>query len=71
MGIVFKKGISKANLLDWIVCKFPSDHKRIHISGIRSMSRWQDYCKKEDADVFERGTIKKTRNTQGSRLSMT
>lgn len=57
LGIVFKKGISKANLLDWIVCKFPGDYKRIHLSGIRAMSKWQDYCKKEDPEVFERGSL--------------
>lgn len=59
MGIVFKKGISKANLLDWIVCKFPEHHKRIHISGIRVMRQWQDYCKKEDPEVFEQGSLEK------------
>jgi len=59
MGIVFKKGISKANLLDWVIAKFPCDYKRIHLSGIRAMAKWQDYCKKEDPEVFERGSIEK------------
>lgn len=54
MGIVFKKGISKANLLDWIIAKYPCSYKRIHISPIRVMSKWKDYCRKEDPNVYER-----------------
>lgn len=59
MGIVFKKGISKPNLLDYIIAKYPCSCNRIHISPIRVMSQWQDYCKKEDPNVHERGSLAK------------
>ncbi len=59
MGIVFKHGISKPNLLDYIAAKYPCSSKRIHISPIRVMSQWQAYCKKEDPYPFERGSLKK------------
>lgn len=59
MGIVFKHGISKPNLLDYIAAKYPCSSKRIHISPIRVMSQWQAYCRKEDPYPFERGSLKK------------
>ena len=59
LGLILKKGITKSKLLEWIMEKFPNDYKRIHISGIRSMTHWQDYCRKEDPNVFERGSLEK------------
>lgn len=58
LGIIFKKGISKSKLLEWAVDKFPADYKRIHVSGIRSMSHWIDYCNKEDPNSHVCGQIR-------------
>lgn len=58
-GVKLLKPLSKKKLLDFIKARLPEDYKRIHVSAIQSWDRWRDYCKKEDPNFYEEGTLEK------------
>lgn len=67
-GLKFKKPLTHSKLIKWISAKFPDDWKRIHISPIKNWEAWQDYCKKEDAEFIERGTLAKSQEQKLMKL---
>ncbi len=56
-GIKLKHGISKSNLRKWIEKKFPEACQRIDYHAIRSFTHARNYCKKEDPETVETGSI--------------
>jgi len=58
MGIKLKNGLSKKQLMDYMKVKFPDDHKRIKYKVVTRWPGWIDYCKKEDPNVYENGSLK-------------
>lgn len=57
MGLKLKKGLTHSKMIKWLESKFPEDWKRIHVSPIKKMDLWIDYCKKEDPSVLIIGTL--------------
>ncbi len=52
LGIRLLKPLSKSKMLKWIKVKWPNDFKRIQVQTTRNIKQWQDYCMKEDPDVY-------------------
>jgi len=59
-GFKFKKGITHSKLIKWLTANFPEDWKRIHVSPIKNWECWQNYCKKEDPNFYENGSLQPT-----------
>ncbi len=57
LGLILKHGINKTAMLKWIKTKYPNDFKRIDVEGTRNLAWWDDYCKKEDANVYTDGNL--------------
>lgn len=55
VSIIFKKGISKSNLLKWIKNEWPDDYARIDVQATRSFTNVLDYLKKESIISYEDG----------------
>lgn len=59
LGIKLLKPLTHSKLIKYLKEKFPDDWKRIHVSAIKNWDNWNDYCKKEDPNVFISGSLVK------------
>lgn len=59
LGLRLKKGITQARLVKWVKERWPDDWKRIHFKAVKDWGHVQDYCRKEDPAVVERGELEK------------
>lgn len=60
--IKLRSGLSKAKFLSYLKHKFPDDYKRIDVSIVQkdeNMKYVEDYCRKEDPNVFIIGSYGK------------
>lgn len=55
--IKFTTAVRKAALIEMVQTKYPNDWKRVHIQPVRNLKAAIAYCKKEDPDYEENGTI--------------
>lgn len=52
MGISLIKPLTKTQMLKWIETKYPNDNQRIEAKATRNLDAWENYVRKEDADVY-------------------
>lgn len=55
--IKFTLVVRKAELIEMVRTKYPNDWKRVHIQPVRNLKAAIEYCKKEDPDYVEFGSI--------------